>query len=77
VGDQANSKTTEFSTALMLAQEMSMLAPTLQDRPLMPACHLVFGDPPKDFKAVLRKWEEEQYARSMVFSLDEAIDALE
>ena len=67
----------EFVTALMLAQEMSMLAPTLQDRPLMPACHLVFGDPPKDFKVVLRKWEDERYEKSLVIPLDEAIDALE
>jgi hypothetical protein len=61
----------------MLAQEMSMLAPTLQDRPLMPACHLVFGDPPTDFRAVFRKWEDERYDRSIVMPLDEVIDALE
>lgn len=54
-----------------------MLAPTLQDRPLMPACHLVFGDPPMDFKVVVRKWEDEKHERSKVVSLDEAIDALE
>lgn len=76
VGDQASSKTAEFVTALMLAQEISMLAPTLPDRPLMPVCHVVFGDPPKDFKAVLRKWEDERYERSMVLPLNEAIDAL-
>jgi hypothetical protein len=61
----------------MLAQEMSMLAPTLQDRPLMPACYLVFGDPPGDFKATLRKWEDERHGKSIVIPLDEAIDALE
>ena len=54
-----------------------MLAPTLQDRPLMPGCHLVFGDPPRDFKAVLRKWEDERYERSIVVPLDEVIEALE
>jgi hypothetical protein len=64
-------------TAVMLAQEMSMLAPTLQDRPLMPACWLVFGDPPRDFKAVVRKWEDEKHETSRVVELGEAIDALE
>lgn len=67
----------EFVTALMLAQEMSMLAPTLQDRPLMPTCHIVLGDPPKDFKVVLRKWEDERYEKSVFMPLNEAIDALE
>lgn len=77
MGDQASSKHVECATALMLAQEMSMLAPTLQDRPLMPICHFVFGDPPKDFKAVLRKWEDERHEVSMVLPLEEAVDALE
>ena len=42
---------------MMLAQDLSMLAPSAQHRPLMPAGSVVFGGPPKSFKEAFRKWQ--------------------
>ena len=56
VGGQASSKSAEFATAVFFAQEYSILATSIQDRPLVPPCHVAFGHVPPDFRAVFRKW---------------------
>ena len=50
------SKPADFVTALHIAQELAVLTPSIQDRALLPACEVIFGDPPADFKAAFRKW---------------------
>ena len=47
-------------TALQIAQEIAVLSPSVQDRPVLPACYVVMGDPPRDVKAVFRKWRPVQ-----------------
>ena len=55
-GSQASAKSVEFVTALFFAQEYSILAASLQDRPLVPPCHVALSEAPLDFQAVFRKW---------------------
>jgi hypothetical protein len=56
VGDQARSKSAEFVTAMFFAQEYSILAASMQDRPLVPPCRVAFSEVPPDFRTVFRKW---------------------
>ncbi|KIW99845.1 uncharacterized protein Z518_10773 [Rhinocladiella mackenziei CBS 650.93] len=53
-------KPAEFVTAVNIAQEIAVLSPSVQDRPLLPACYVVLGDPPQNIKAVFRKWRPER-----------------
>ena len=61
-----------------------MLAASLQDRPLIPACHVVFNGAPEGFRAAFRKWTPRLDIRSpprhetrqTVLPLDTAIEAL-
>lgn len=46
----------EFITALHIAQDIAMLSPAIQDRPVVPTCYIVAGDMPSDIKACFRKW---------------------
>jgi hypothetical protein len=41
---------------LHIAQEIAVLAPSVEDRSLLPPSEVVFGEPPLDFKAAFRKW---------------------
>lgn len=82
VGDEAKARHAEFTTALHLAQDISILAPSLQDRPLMPSCHIIFGDPPKNFKDCFRKWRSTRTrpglgGENMVIQLEEIFQAME
>ena len=74
VGDQARSKSAEFVTALFFAQEFSILAASLQDRPFVPPCHVTWGAPP-DFRSVFRKWSGPG-GRPTTIPLNAAIEAL-
>ena len=56
VSDHASSKSAEFVTALFFAQEYSILAASIQDRPLVPPCHVVFSETSPNFRTVFRKW---------------------
>ncbi|KIW18677.1 hypothetical protein PV08_02966 [Exophiala spinifera] len=49
-------KPAEFVTAVQVAEEMAVLAPSIQDRPVLPTCHVVMGDPPQNVKNIFRKW---------------------
>lgn len=55
VGGSAK-KPAEFVTAVQIAQEIAVLSPSVQDRPLLPACYVVMGDPPDNIKSAFRKW---------------------
>ncbi|EXJ75222.1 uncharacterized protein A1O5_01918 [Cladophialophora psammophila CBS 110553] len=59
VGGSAK-KPAEFMTAVQVAQEIAVLSPSVQDRPLLPACYVVMGDPPQSIKSVFRKWRPER-----------------
>lgn len=79
---QCSSKAAELVTALYLAQDFAMLSPATQDRPLLPACHLLVGAVPDDVKACFRKWNALQ-AQSILkkdtlcVRIEEVMDALE
>jgi hypothetical protein len=55
IGSSAK-KPAEFVTALQIAQEIAVLCPSVQDRPLIPSCYVLLGEPPQEVKAVFRKW---------------------
>lgn len=74
IGKQARSKSAEFVTALFFAQEFSILAASLQDRPFVPPCHVTWEAPP-DFRALFRKWNGPVGPTSTI-SLHAAIEAL-
>jgi Gelsolin repeat len=80
VGDQASSKHAEFVTALFFAQEYSILAASLQDRPLVPRCHVALSEAPPDFQTVFRKWtptpRKSQGGHPITIPLSAAIEAL-
>jgi hypothetical protein len=57
-------KPAEFVTAVQVAQEIAVLAPSIQDRPLLPACYVVMGDPPQKIKDVFRKWRPDRTTAS-------------
>ncbi|KIX92889.1 uncharacterized protein Z520_11365 [Fonsecaea multimorphosa CBS 102226] len=61
VGGSAK-KPAEFVTAVQVAQEIAVLSPSVQDRPLLPACYVVMGDPPENIKSVFRKWKPDRSA---------------
>jgi hypothetical protein len=50
-------KPAEFVTAVQIAQEIAVLSPSIQDRPVLPPCYVVMGDPPPQIKSVFRKWK--------------------
>jgi hypothetical protein len=82
VGDQATSKSAEFVTALMFAQEYGILSASLEDRPSIPACRITFRGAPPDFTAVFRKWDRPVGMRKaegktcQILSMNDAIAAL-
>ncbi|KIV86664.1 hypothetical protein PV11_02261 [Exophiala sideris] len=55
-------KPAEFVTAIRVAEEIAVLAPSVQDRPVLPACYVVLGDPPQTVKDVFRKWRPDRTA---------------
>lgn len=79
---QCSSKAAELVTALHLAQDLAMLSPATQDRPLLPTCYVIAGDLPSDAKACFRKWSALQAhsivkKESICVPLEEIMDALE
>jgi hypothetical protein len=42
----------------MFAQEYSILAAGMEDRPMVPFCSVVLEGIPKDMKSVFRKWRD-------------------
>ena len=82
MGEQATSKPADFVSSLAFAQEYGIEAASMLDRPFIPAGNIVFGEMPKDAKAVFRKWKDPvnrtptKTARpSRVIPLNEAITA--
>lgn len=58
LGSQSQEKRAEFQTALQFAQEYSMLAVSLEDRPVIPVTSVILGGAPREFKALFRTWED-------------------
>jgi hypothetical protein len=82
VGAEAGSKSAEFVTALLFAQEYGILAASLEDRPAIPSCNITFYGAPPDFTAAFRKWEHppglhsQQHKTFQVVALIDALEAL-
>ncbi len=82
VGAEAGSKSAEFATAVMFAQEYGILAASLEDRPFIPSCNITFFGAPPEFTAAFRKWEPSMGARSIqphscrVIALNDILGAL-
>ncbi|KAF2276834.1 uncharacterized protein EI97DRAFT_433067 [Westerdykella ornata] len=47
-----------FATALLFAQDYSILAVSEEDRPFLPVCTVVLEGVPRDMKAVFRFWDD-------------------
>lgn len=58
VGSMAQSQFSAFQHSLMFAQEYSILAAGMEDRPFVPVTTIVLGGVPKDMRAVFRKWKD-------------------
>ncbi|KAK5085285.1 hypothetical protein LTR05_004566 [Lithohypha guttulata] len=79
---QCTSKAAEFVTALSIAQDIAMLSPAIQDRPVLPTCYVVAGNMPNDVKACFRKWSALESASvagkdSICVRVEEVMEALE
>ncbi|KAG9248289.1 hypothetical protein BJ878DRAFT_489012 [Calycina marina] len=58
VGSKAQSQYVAFHHALTFAQEYSILAAGMEDRPHVPITTVVLGGIPRDMKSVFRKWRD-------------------
>ncbi|OAX82203.1 hypothetical protein ACJ72_03446 [Emergomyces africanus] len=78
VGDRANARSAEFASALIFAQEYSIMAVSLQDRPFLPKSSVVIYGLSDECKRAFRKWEDQKSPRKMpsVFPLNAAIEAI-
>ncbi|EXJ55444.1 hypothetical protein A1O7_08371 [Cladophialophora yegresii CBS 114405] len=56
-------KPAEFVTAVQVAQEIAVLSSSVQDRPLLPSCYVVMGEPPQHIKSIFRKWTSQKSSR--------------
>jgi hypothetical protein len=57
LGSQAQSKREEFQAALQFAQEYSLLAVSVEDRPFIPVSSVILGGAPREFKSLFRTWD--------------------
>lgn len=79
---EANSKSAEFVTALMFAQDYAILTASLEDRPSIPTCKITFYGAPPDFTAAFRKWESpsshkgRHQKQCQVIALNDALEVL-
>lgn len=81
INNQCMSKGSELVTTMYLVQDFAMLSPSIQDRPLLPRCYVVIGEPTPDVKACFRKWNVvDGYTLagkdSLCVTLEEAMEAL-
>ncbi|KAK2747695.1 hypothetical protein FQN55_004865 [Onygenales sp. PD_40] len=90
VGANANARSAEFASALVFAQEYSIMAVSLQDRPFIPKGSVVMHGLPDECKQAFRKWDErvgsgrrdagslglKKGARTGVVPLNAAIEAI-
>lgn len=80
VGDRASSKSAEFASALVLAQEYGILAASVQDRPFIPKSSVAIYGLPDECRTVFRKWErpgsDNSGKSTKVFPLHAAIEAI-
>ncbi|KAF2749389.1 hypothetical protein M011DRAFT_493102 [Sporormia fimetaria CBS 119925] len=58
VGPLSRSQSNAFSTALLFAQDYSILAVSEEDRPFLPVTTVVLEGVPRDMKAVFRSWDD-------------------
>ncbi|CAO2652357.1 Nn.00g006400.m01.CDS01 [Neocucurbitaria sp. VM-36] len=58
IGPLSRTQSHAFSTALLFAQEYSILAVSEEDRPFMPVTTVVLEGVPRDMKAVFRHWDD-------------------
>lgn len=88
VAPLATLKFPSFALALHFAQEYSILAASMQDRPFVPHGHVVFmaadGPTPVDLQFTFRKWDEGKFSNigkskveKKVAPLNEALEAIE
>ena len=58
VGSRAQAQYASFRNALDFAQEYTILAAGMEDRPFVPFCTVVLEGAPRDLKSVFRKWAD-------------------
>lgn len=60
VGSRAQSQFASFRNALNFAQDYTILAASIEDRPFVPVSTVVLEGAPRDLKRVFRKWSDEK-----------------
>ncbi|KAJ9613262.1 hypothetical protein H2200_003204 [Cladophialophora chaetospira] len=73
-------KPAELVTAVQIAQELAVLSPSVQDRPLLPPCYVVIGDPPQHIKSMFRKWKPQRstpQGEQLCVRVEEVVQQLE
>ena len=66
-------------TAVQVAQELAVLSPSVQDRPFLPTCYVVIGEPPQNIKAIFRKWRPQRsmsHAQKVCARLEEVVQEI-
>lgn len=58
IGSKAKPQFSAFHNSLTFAQEYSILAAGLEERPFVPEIRIVLEGIPRDVKAVFRKWKD-------------------
>ncbi|MCJ1308901.1 hypothetical protein MMC25_002556 [Agyrium rufum] len=75
--EKPDKKFAPFHTALLFAQEYAILTISTDDRPGIPATHVVLSGAPPGMRSAFRKWiERREDEELVVLGLDEAIDAV-
>jgi hypothetical protein len=78
IGESAK-KPAEFVTAVQISQEIAVLSPSVQDRPFLPTCYVVMGDPPQPVKSIFRKWRPQRstaHASQVSVRVEEVVQEL-
>ncbi|PGH11991.1 hypothetical protein AJ79_04578 [Helicocarpus griseus UAMH5409] len=80
VGDRANERSADFASAMIFAQEYSIMAVSLQDRPFLPKCSVVMYGLSDECKLAFRKWDDRAVVTlrktPTVIPLNAAIEAI-
>jgi len=80
VGEQATSRSAEFASALVFAQQYGIVAVSLQDRPFLPKSRVVLNGLPEECKPAFRKWEDNDIMNHgkavKILPLNAAIEAI-
>ena len=77
VGERCSSRSADFASALVFAQEYGILAVSVQDRPFLPKSSVVLNGLPVECVSAFRKWEDRRDERApRILPLNAVIEAI-